>query len=99
MLAFKSVPEPLLQVTEVNIFYLTLFSRAQAAELRFKVDGCNSDTHVLASRPTRVTRLERMVRGTNAFVEWNVAKSLIERENSQFEMYRLVRADPDQVIY
>jgi hypothetical protein len=68
MLAFKSFAEPLLQVTEVNIFFFTLFSRAQAAELRFKVDGWNSETHVLESKATRVTRLERMVRGTHAFV-------------------------------
>src|SRR5262245_32876748 len=70
MSAFKVFLSHRYQSPEVNLFFFDLFSNLKIAELQFELDGWNSEKRVLERKPTNVTRLERMVRGTHAF--WGI---------------------------
>src|SRR5437016_789081 len=68
MSAFKVFLSHRYRSSEVNLFFFDLFSDMKIAELQFEVDGWNSEKQSLEKKATNVTRLERMVRGTHAFL-------------------------------
>jgi TIR domain len=68
MNAFKIFLSHRYRSPEVNLFFFDLFSNMNIAELQFEVDAWNSEKRSVENKPTNVTRLERMVRGTHAFL-------------------------------
>ena len=59
-LSFKIFLSHRYKSADVNLFFFELFEQTKVADLHFEVD--------LGTFATNVTRLERMVRGSNAFL-------------------------------